>query len=181
MTRKNRSSAGDARASSGNRTKRSSTGPSGARRIARPDAAAARQAAGYNKIRRDHSSEIAQDYVELIAQLIRTHGEARTVELAQRLGVSHVTVNKTVARLQREGLVRSAPYRSIFLTDNGRRLAELAEQRHKLVAEFLRKLGVNEADADADAEGIEHHISDATLAAISRFVHGSSAREPDGR
>lgn len=181
MTRRNRASAADAHAGSAGRPKRGSPGPPAARRIARPDAAAARQAAGYNKIRRDHSSEIAQDYVELIAQLIRTHGEARTVELAQRLGVSHVTVNKTVARLQREGLVRSAPYRSIFLTDDGRRLAELAEQRHKLVAEFLRKLGVNDADADADAEGIEHHISDATLAAISRFVRGAADRESGSR
>lgn len=130
----------------------------------------ARQAAGHNKARRDHSSEIAQDYVELIARLIREQGEARTVEIAQRLGVSHVTVTKTVARLQREGLVRSAPYRSIFLTEAGRQLARQAERRHTLVVEFLRKLGVNADDAEADAEGIEHHISNATLAAIRRFV-----------
>ncbi len=145
------------------------------RRAARgraPDAAVERQAAGHSKIRKDHSIEIAQDYVELIAQLIRDHGEARTVDLAQRLGVSHVTVTKTIARLQREGLVRSAPYRSIFLTDDGRTMAEQAQVRHTLVVQFLRKLGVNAPDAEADAEGIEHHVSDATMAAIQRFVLG---------
>ena len=107
------------------------------------DEAAARQAAGHSKIRRDHSSEIAEDYVETVAQLVRTHGEARTVDIARRLGVSHVTVTKTVARLQNEGLVSSEPYRSIFLTDDGRNLAERIEMRHQLVVRFLRAIGVN--------------------------------------
>jgi len=133
-------------------------------------AAVSKQARAHSKIRRDHSAEIAEDYVELIAQLIRVKGEARIVELAERLGVSHVTVSKTVARLQREGLVRTEPYRSIFLTDLGRGTAERAENRHKLVVAFLERLGVNRADAEADAEGIEHHVSQATLDAIRRFV-----------
>lgn len=128
------------------------------------------QARRHSKTRRDHSAEIAEDYVELIAQLIRTHGEARTVDIAKRLGVSHVTVTKTIARLQTAGLVRSQPYRSIFLTDNGQELASLSEQRHQLVVTFLTKLGVNPVDAEIDAEGIEHHVSDATMQAIRRFV-----------
>ncbi|MFQ5805126.1 MAG: manganese-binding transcriptional regulator MntR [Phycisphaerae bacterium] len=140
------------------------------RRRAMPDAAAARQAQRYSKTRRDHSAEIAEDYVELIAQLIRQRGEARTVDIAERLGVSHVTATKTISRLQREGLVRSEPYRSIFLTDQGRRIALQSEERHKLVVEFLRKLGVNPADAEIDAEGLEHHFGEATMAAIRRFV-----------
>ena len=134
------------------------------------DAAAARQAAGHSKIRRDHSSEIAEDYVETIAQLAREHGEARTVDIARRLGVSHVTVTKTVSRLQKDGLLSSEPYRSIFLTDDGRSLAERIEARHKLVVRFLQAIGVNADDAEADAEGIEHHVSDATLEAMKRFL-----------
>lgn len=136
-------------------------------------AAAARQAAHHQKIRQDHSGEIAEDYVETIAQLIREHGEARSVDIARRLGVSHVTVAKTIARLQRDGLVRSQPYRSIFLTDQGGDLALRAERRHRLVVAFLLKLGVNPADAEADAEGIEHHVSEATMSAIRRFVGNS--------
>jgi len=144
-------------------------GPRSGRRAAR-DAASRRQAAGHSKTRRDHSLEIAEDYVELIAQLIRQHGEARTVDIASRLGVSHVTAARTIRRLQREGLVRTAPYRSVFLTADGERMAARSEARHRLVAEFLRKLGVDPATAETDAEGIEHHVSDATLAAIRRFV-----------
>lgn len=128
------------------------------------------QARNYIKIRRDHSAEIAEDYVELIAQMIRKTGEARAVDLATRLGVSHVTVTKTIGRLQRDGLVRSQPYRAIFLTEKGEELALSSEQRHQLVVQFLVKLGVNAADAEADAEGIEHHVSQATLDAMRRFV-----------
>lgn len=159
-------------------------GASGERRAAAPrssakrvqsqaDEAAMRQAAGHSKIRRDHSSETAEDYVEVIAQLIRHRGEARTVDIARRLGVSHVTVNKTIGRLAREGLVRSEPYRSIFLTEPGQSLATRIEERHQLVLEFLRALGVNDADANADAEGIEHHVSAATLEAMQRMLRES--------
>ena len=131
---------------------------------------AASQAARHIKTRRDHVGEIAEDYVELIAQLARSRGEARTVEIAERLGVSHVTVTKAIRRLQRDGLVVSEPYRSIFLTDRGQELARRAAARHELIVRFLIKLGVDEATADVDAEGIEHHVSLATLAAMRRFV-----------
>jgi len=143
---------------------------------ARPDAprdespAVSDQAARFSRMRQDHASEIAEDYVELIAQLIREDGEARTVEIARRLGVSHVTVTKTVNRLQREGLVRSEPYRSIFLTKAGEEMAARSEARHVLLVRLLRKLGVGAADAEADAEGMEHHLSEATVWAIKRFV-----------
>jgi DtxR family manganese transport transcriptional regulator len=134
------------------------------------DAAAERQAARHNKIRREHSSELAEDYVELIAHLIQTRGEARTVDIAEHLGVSHVTVTKTLSRLQREGLVRSEPYRSIFLTNDGSTLAARSSERHALVVEFLRRVGVDPQIAEADAEGIEHHVSDETLSAMRRFL-----------
>lgn len=127
----------------------------------------------YTKTRQDHATEIAEDYVELINELIQRQGEARIVDIARQLGVSHVTVTKTIARLQREGLVRSAPYRSIFLTSSGQKMAEWSARRHALVVAFLRKVGVNPADAERDAEGIEHHLSDATLTAINHFVQAN--------
>lgn len=137
------------------------------------DAAVVQQARQHSRIRSDHSSETAEDYVELISQLIRSHGEARTVDIAKRLGVSHVTVTKTIARLQKAGYVRSEPYRSIFLTSVGDELARRSEERHRLVVAFLRKLGVNAADAETDAEGIEHHVSEATMSAIRGFVQSN--------
>jgi DtxR family manganese transport transcriptional regulator len=122
--------------------------------------------------RRDHARETAEDYVELINQLIAERGEARTVDIARRLGVSHVTVNRTLARLQRAGLVRCLPYRSIFLTPSGESLACESASRHELLVRFLRRLGVHGADAENDAEGMEHHLSPATLDAIRRFLAG---------
>jgi DtxR family manganese transport transcriptional regulator len=133
-------------------------------------AAEQQQAARFARIRRDHAAEIAEDYCELIARLIAEVGEARIVDIARHLGVSHVTVTKTVARLQRDGLVHSQPYRAIFLTDAGAAMAREAAARHELVARFLRCLGVNQDDAETDAEGLEHHLSPATIDAIRQFI-----------
>lgn len=105
----------------------------------------------------------------MIADLIDAHGEARAVDIARRLGVTHVTVVKTIARLVREDLVNTKPYRSIFLTESGRRLAEQARHRHQIVVRFLRSLGVSDATANADAEGIEHHVSAETLQAFEQY------------
>jgi DtxR family transcriptional regulator, manganese transport regulator len=124
----------------------------------------------YQRTRDDHSRENAEDYVELIETLIREKGEARAVDLAERLGISHVTVSKTIQRLQREGLVTSQPYRSIFLTEKGSDMAKESRERHVLVHTFLTALGVPNEVAEADAEGIEHHVSDSTLQAMRRFL-----------
>jgi DtxR family manganese transport transcriptional regulator len=106
--------------------------------------------------------------VELIAILIAETGEARAIDLARRLGVTHVTVGRTIQRLQRDGFVTAQPYRSIFLTDAGRKLADESRRRHEIVFEFLRSLGIPDAVAHSDAEGIEHHVSKETLAAFQR-------------
>jgi len=124
----------------------------------------------FERTRADHAQERAEDYVEMIATLTQEMGEARAVDLAQRLGISHVTVSKTIQRLQREGYVSSLPYRSIFLTEKGSELAHRAQERHELVHSFLIRLGVPEPSAELDTEGIEHHVSDETLAAMRAFV-----------
>jgi DtxR family transcriptional regulator, manganese transport regulator len=118
------------------------------------------------RTRAENAQETAQDYVELIAELIAATGEARVTDLARRLGVTHVTVNRTIRRLQRSGLVTSRPYRSIFLTESGRKLSEESRQRHEIVGAFLQSLGVPDDVARADAEGMEHHVSKETLAAF---------------
>ncbi len=127
----------------------------------------------FQRTREDHSVETAEDYVELVASLIAESGEARAVDLAERLGVSQVTVSKTVQRLQREGLLAAQPYRSIFLTDKGVQLAQSVRERHEMVVRFLRAIGVPADSAEMDAEGIEHHVSAGTLEAMRRFVEGS--------
>ena len=81
---------------------------------------------GFRRTRAARRTETAEDYVELIAELIDVQGEARAADLAARLGLAPATVTNTVARLRREGLVIHEPYRSIFLTEAGRELAGLA-------------------------------------------------------
>lgn len=140
-------------------------------------------AGGPARTRLDHAQELAQDYVELIADLIAHRGEARVVDLARRLGVTHVTVNRAIRRLQRDGLVATEPYRAIFLTATGQRLARESRERHDLVVRFLEALGVPPAVAATDAEGIEHHVSRETLKAFRRHLrsappaHGERTRE----
>jgi len=128
------------------------------------------QAQDFGRVRDDHSSEIAEDYVELIADLLDTTGDVRAVDLAQRFGVTPATVNNTVKRLIRDGMVRSERYRAIFLTEAGRALAERCRKRHRIVRDFLIALGVDPVIAESDAEGIEHHVSDETLAAFIRHL-----------
>lgn len=113
---------------------------------------------------------MAEDYVELIGDLIAATGEARLTDLARNIGVTQATAAKVVERLKRDGLVQSLPYRSIFLTESGEAIAETSRQRHKLVHDFLRACGVDELTAEADAEGIEHHVSEQTLAAFARLT-----------
>lgn len=122
------------------------------------------------RVREAHQTELIEDYVELIADLIDAKGEARAVEVAHRLGVRQATVGKMVGRLREMGLVDSEPYRAIFLTDEGRRMAESSRERHAVVLHFLRAIGVPEETAMADAEGIEHHVSQETLEAFKRLA-----------
>lgn len=124
----------------------------------------------FQRTRDDHRRETAEDYVEMIDHLITEKGEARAVDIAERLGISKATVAKTIQRLVREGLVASEPYRSIFLTADGERLAATSRERHEMVLRFLQQLGVPAEVAESDAEGIEHHVSEATLAAMARFI-----------
>jgi DtxR family manganese transport transcriptional regulator len=112
------------------------------------------QAANFQRVREAHQTEVAEDYVELIADLIETTGEARATDIARRLGVTHPTVVKTIARLQRDGLV--------------------ASQRHAVVVSFLRAIGVSAQTAERDAEGVEHHISEETLAAFKLVIQATS-------
>lgn len=128
------------------------------------------QSAAFRRIRVDHSSELAEDYVELIADLIDERGEARGTDIAMRLGVANATVVKTLKRLQDMGLVTQEPYRAIFLTTEGWKRADDGRRKHKIVESFLLSLGVDAETARIDSEGIEHHVSEETLKAMSRFL-----------
>lgn len=132
----------------------------------------------FAQVRAAHRTETQEDYVELIGDLIEATGEARAADLAERFGVTAATVANTLARLKRDGLIETQPYRSIFLTEAGSELAERARRRHAVVVEFLLDLGVPRDIAELDAEGLEHHLSPETLEAMQDFSRRVSAVAP---
>jgi len=135
------------------------------------------QARRFRKARSARSAATLEDYTELIADLIAANGEARMADIARRLGVAHPTVSKSIARLKREGLVTARPYRGIFLTEAGLAMAKSVRQRHRLVVELLVAVGAPREAAEADAEGIEHYVSAATLRAFEAFLRENGRRE----
>ena len=128
------------------------------------------QAKRFSKAREAQAVALLEDYVELIADLLAAHGEARPIDIARRLGVSHPTAVKSINRLKREGLATAQPYRGVFLTQAGQALAERTRARHRLVVQLLEAVGVPRETAEADAEGIEHHVSDMSLRAFAQFL-----------
>ena len=124
----------------------------------------------HHRTRADHASEIAEDYCEAIAEVESDDEECRVTDLATRFGVSHVTVVRTIKRLERDGLVEKAPRKPIQLTALGRRLAKACRERHQVVYRFLLAMGVDPRVASVDAEGIEHHVSPSTLARFRAFA-----------
>jgi DtxR family manganese transport transcriptional regulator len=128
------------------------------------------QARRFLRVRDAQATALLEDYVELIADLLADAGEARLVDIARRMGVAHPTASKTINRLKRQGLAMSELYRGIFLTETGMQMAERARVRHRLVVRVLETLGVPTDVAEADAEGMEHYVSDVTGRAFMKFI-----------
>ncbi len=125
---------------------------------------------GFRQVREAHRRELIDDYVELISDLIHEVGEARQVDMAARLGVSQPTVAKMLKRLATVGLIEQIPWRGVFLTPEGERLAQESRERHQIVESFLLVLGVSPEIARRDAEGMEHHVSAETLERFRLFT-----------
>lgn len=134
----------------------------------------ARIRAGHEAVRRANRQELVEDYVEAIDDLNQSHGEARVRDLATGFGISHVAVCSVIERLRRDGLVSSGQQQAIELTAEGREIADRSRARHAAVLEFLLALGLPAEVAEADAEGMEHHVGPQSLEAFSRYIalHG---------
>lgn len=137
------------------------------------------QTAPHRRTRLDHSTETAEDYVEAIAKIAATQEKCRVTDLARNFGVSHVTVNRILARLQSEGFVSTEPYRPVALTAKGQRLARESARRHDIVYRFLLSIGIDERTASIDAEGIEHHVSRKTLERFEQLAGPGTRTDAD--
>lgn len=127
-------------------------------------------------IRRKHSrsalgsSTAVEDYLERILELINSKGYARVVDIASSLKISQASVTNMVQRLDGEGLLKYEKYRGLVLTTAGETLARNIANRHKLLTDFLKLLGLSERVIYHDVEGMEHHISPPTLRAIEALT-----------
>ena len=130
----------------------------------------------FRQTRAQHATEMAEDYVEAVQDVIDAKGECRVQDLAGHFNVSHVTVSRTVGRLQKDGLLKTAPYKPVTLSAKGKKLADRVRKRHEVVLKFLVALGVDATTAAIDSEGIEHHVSEPTLAAMKRFIKHSESK-----
>jgi Mn-dependent DtxR family transcriptional regulator len=123
------------------------------------------------------SSATVEDYLERILALMDEKGYARAVDIASALKISQASVTNMIQRLDAEGLLHYEKYRGLVLTAAGERLARNITQRHQILTEFFKMLGINEAVIYHDVEGMEHHISPPTLRAIESLSQ-QLARRP---
>jgi Mn-dependent DtxR family transcriptional regulator len=111
-------------------------------------------------------SRAQEDYLEQIHNLIEEKGYARVVDVAKNLGLAQASVTNMIQRLDAEGLVDYVKYRGVVLTSEGEEIALAIIRRHQSLATFLELFGLDEDTIYEDVEGMEHHISPETLAAI---------------
>jgi Mn-dependent DtxR family transcriptional regulator len=116
------------------------------------------------------ASSAVEDYLERILELINTKGYARVVDIAESLSISQASVTNMVQKLDADGLLKYEKYRGLVLTTAGEELARNITHRHHLLTDFLQLLGLDAQTIHHDVEGMEHHVSPATVHAIESLT-----------
>ncbi len=113
-----------------------------------------------------------EDYMEAIWSLIQDKGYARTVDVADRLGVNSASVSKMIQRLDGDGLLVYERYRGLNLTDEGYKLGQQLSIRHHTLEKFFQHLGMNQPDEVYETvEGIEHYVNANVYRRIDSLVN----------
>lgn len=111
-----------------------------------------------------------EDHIEQIYLLIENKGYARVSDIAEALSVLPSSVTKMVQKLDKDGYLVYEKYRGLTLTPKGQKLGKRLVQRHDLLEQFLRIIGVDEERIYEDVEGIEHHLSWNSIDRIADLV-----------
>ena len=112
----------------------------------------------------------AEDYLEAMLMLREERGYIRSIDVAEKLGVTKPSVSYATKRLRENGYISTDPAGMIVLLKPGLEIAERMYERHKLLTDLLIGLGVSEETAREDACKIEHDLSVETLDVIRRHV-----------
>jgi len=115
---------------------------------------------------RTSGSTARDDYLEQIFHLIEEKGYARPIDISKKLEISQASVTNMLKRLDAEGLVAHEKYRGTTLTEEGLRIARAIIDRHETLTRFLQLFNIDADTIYRDVEGMEHHVSRATLEAI---------------
>lgn len=115
-------------------------------------------------------STSSEDYLERIHELIEQKGYARAVDIAGALGISQPSVTAMVQKLAEDGYLNYEKYRGLTLTSKGQAVAATVRERHAILDRFFTLLRLPAETQVRDIEGIEHHLSPATMAALARLT-----------
>ena len=118
---------------------------------------------GANNAKKPMCTYRMEDYLEIIYELVQHKGYATLADVAEYLNVRPPSVTTMMRRLDQSGLLNYEKYRGIQLTERGKNIAKLMHNRHSILSEFLRMIGVNEKIANEDAESMEHHLHPQTM------------------
>ena len=118
-----------------------------------------------------HIQESGEMYLETILVLSKETPFVRAVDVGEHMGYSKPSVSRAIGLLKKGGYVTSDNEGYLFLTDEGRYLAEKIYSRHNILTKFLLSLGVSPETAAEDACKIEHDLSDETIECIKRYFN----------
>lgn len=117
-----------------------------------------------------HTNESAENYLETILILSKSHPVVRSVDVASELGYKKSSVSVAMKKLRESNQITVSPEGYLYLTDAGREVAEKIYERHLFLSQWLEKLGVDAEVAASDACKIEHVISTESFEAIKRHI-----------
>jgi Mn-dependent DtxR family transcriptional regulator len=112
-----------------------------------------------------------EDYLEVIYELLKEKGYVKSKDISKILNVKASTVTIMLKTLAEKKLINYEKYGGITLTEEGVKKAEEISRKHKIIIDFLLLLGIDEKQANLEAEGIEHIISDETLRKIEKLYN----------
>lgn len=123
---------------------------------------------------------VMENYLEAIYELSKEKSFARTSDIAEKLNVSKASVNSAMQTLINKGLITSEKYREIYLTEEGKKIAEFTSKKHKTIKNFFTGvLGVDDGTADSDACAIEHVISQNSVKAMDSFLKKTDSKKSE--
>ena len=112
----------------------------------------------------------AEDYLETILLLSRKTGEIRSIDIVEEMGFTKPSVSVAMKKLRGNDLIRMNEDGYITLTKKGEAAAKNVYERHSILYDWLRQIGVSEKIAAADACRMEHILSNETFEAVKTLL-----------